>query len=50
MKSTGLVLFTLVTLAGGLNDIATINRLKQEAEAACNRKNTDRRPNTIRNW
>lgn len=38
MKSIGLLLFTLVTLVGGLNDIATINRLKQEAEAALQQK------------
>ena len=38
MKSIGLLMFVLVTLAGGLNNIATINRLKQEAEAALQQK------------
>lgn len=38
MKSTIFLMFALVTLAGGFNDIATINRLKQEAEAALQQK------------
>ena len=37
MKLT-LILFTLGTLLGGFNDIATVNRLKQEAEAALQQK------------
>ena len=33
-----LILFTLGALIGGFNDIATVNRLKQEAEAALQQK------------